>query len=316
MHEEIKKKVKSKKIIILLSISVCLFGCGKINASEAAVQQQTIQDTVEVQSTQESSQVETIEGQTVEEQTEEEHSEEQTEEPGYTKIENPGFEYFIEQGKEIANSTHNVSLNQESKEKNDIIDEEKWFTDNSLAKPEFPYSDENYQYETSGDNAYDTYLLTLSDIETGKTVETLDFSNYRYGTKYVKEDYDFISQRIIYAKAKDGVLYVATGHNTYSASCEQTAYITAIDLTDYHVIWKTESLTCNSYSFDFVDDFIICGYGFTDEDDSLKVVDRNTGKVQSDIPVKSMPEYIIYQNGKIYVRTYDTNYVYSVAISE
>lgn len=311
MHEESKKKVKSKKIIILLSISVCLTACGKMNASEAAVQKQTIQDTV--QSTQESSQVEV---QALEEQTEEEHSEEKKEEPGYTKIENPGFEYFIEQGKEIANSTHKVSLNQESKEKNDIIDEEKWFTDNSLAKPEFPYSDENYQYETSGDNAYDTYLLTLSDIETGKTIVTLDFSNYRYGTKYVKEDYDFISQRIIYAKAKDGVLYVATGHNTYSASCAQTAYITAIDLSDYHVIWKTEPLTCNSYSFDFVDDFIICGYGFTDEDDSLKVVDRNTGKVQSDIPVISMPEYIIYQNGKLYVRTYDTNYVYSVAISE
>ena len=268
-----------------------------MNESEAVVQQQTIQETVEVQSNQETKQ-------------------EEIEEPSYVTIENPGFEYFVEQGKEITNSTHKISLNQESKQKNEITDEEKWLADNSLMKPGFPYCDENYQYETSGDNAYDTYLLTLSDLETGKAIVTLDFGNYRYGTEYVKEDYDFISQRIIYAQAKDGVLYVATGHNTYSASCAQTAYITAIDLSDYHVIWKTEPLTCNSYSFAFVDNFIVCGYGFTDEEDSLKVIDRNTGKVQSDIPVKSMPEYVIFQNGKLYVRTYDTNYVYSVAISE
>ena len=67
---------------------------------------------------------------------------------------------------------------------------------------EFPFTDDNYYYETSGDNGYETYLLTLTDLDTKEKV-TLDFSKFQYGEEYKKEDIDFIritSYNVCYTK--------------------------------------------------------------------------------------------------------------------
>lgn len=230
--------------------------------------------------------------------------------PLTVKVENPGWSYYFD-GENLQAAPPPFSLELALEERNEIIDEEQWFQKHLLSRPRFPYDDEDYLYITSGDNGYYTYLLEVMDRSTNKTV-TLDFSDFRYADEYVEKDYDFICQRILYAQAKDGILYVATGHNTYAASSPQTAYITAIDLTDYHVIWKTEPLTCNAYSFALIDDYIVCGYGFTAEDDALKIVDMGTGQVVEEIPIKSMAYYIIRVEDKLYVRTYNTNYEFGI----
>ena len=40
----------------------------------------------------------------------------------------------------------------------------------------------------------------------------------------------------------------------------------------------------------------------------------NNGEVVQEIPVKTAPDYIIRQDGILYVRTYDTNYTFMIAI--
>ena len=205
-----------------------------------------------------------------------------------------------------------IALIKESEEPNEIIDEDKWFQDNGLQRQGFPYEDGEYRYEAFRNEA-DQPALFLTELATGKTV-TFDLREYQYSTEYVEADYDFIDQNLFYAAVRDNVLYLATGHYTYAESCPQTAYITAVDLTDNSVLWKTEPLTCNARGFAFVDDYIICGYGFTAEDDYLKIVRTDTGEVVQEIPVKTAPDYIIRQDGILYVRTYDTNYTFMIAV--
>lgn len=228
----------------------------------------------------------------------------------YVEVENPSWDYYCaaeeQNEKEAA-----ISLQLISQKANQIIDTEEWFAENGLEQPGFPYSDGIYTYETWGADAYDIYILAIANEETGEITQ-YDFTEFQYADNYVQEDFAYICQRIIYAQIKDNVLYVATGHSTYAESCPQNAYVTAIDLTTDQVLWKTEPLTCNSDSFVVTDQYLICGYGFTAEPDSLKIVDIGNGKVVSEIPVKSGPDYIILKDRKLFVRTYNTDYVYAV----
>lgn len=236
--------------------------------------------------------------------------EEEISQPQKVIVENPSWEYFCKEG-EVQPFPQAFALEQIEKEKNQIIDTEQWFEDKQLQQPTISSSQEGYSWYLEGDNYYDLYLLHLVNQTTGEET-ILDFSNYRYGEHYVEEDYDYISQRITYAEIENNILYVGTSHNTYSESSPETAYITAIDLLDFSILWKTKPLVSNSYSFELVGDSIICGYGFTAEKDYLYILDKGTGIVTESIPIASMAEYIIEKDGYLYVRTYDTNYCYKI----
>ncbi len=229
----------------------------------------------------------------------------------YVILQNPSFSYYKSDRVQERELTA-ISLIEVSEEQNEIIDEDKWFQDNGLQRQGFPYEDGKYRYESFRNEAGQPALL-LTELATGKTV-TFDLQEYQYGTEYVEADYDYIDQNLLYAAVRDNILYLATGHYTYAESCPQTAYITAVDLADNSVLWKTEPLTCNARGFALVDDYIICGYGFTAEDDYLKIIRIDTGEVVQEIPVKTAPDYIIWQDGILYVRTYNTNYTFMIAI--
>lgn len=229
----------------------------------------------------------------------------------YVILPNPSFSYYRSDRVQERELTA-ISLIEVSEEQNEIIDEDKWFQDNGLQRQGFPYEDGKYRYESFRNEAGQPALL-LTELAAGKTV-TFDLQEYQYGTEYVEADYDYIDQNLLYAAVRDNILYLATGHYTYAESCPQTAYITAVDLADNSVLWKTEPLTCNARGFVLVDDYIICGYGFTAEDDYLKIVRTDTGEVVQEIPVKTAPDYIIWQDGILYVRTYNTNYTFMIAI--
>lgn len=224
----------------------------------------------------------------------------------YHQMENPSWEYYHENGtQEMSQQT--VFLEKLDETANGISDVNQWISANKLDFKTMPYSDEDYSYSTYGYNAFDTYELLLWErIADGKEI-TLSFLDYNYADYYVEADKDFVFQRIIWAKVDDGILYVATGHYTYAASSPDNAYITAIDLEDYHVIWKTAPLTCNSLSFEVIGDAICCGYGFTAEDDLLYILDKKTGMVQESIPLKTAADYIYQQDDILYVHTYDSD---------
>ena len=82
-------------------------------------------------------------------------------------------------------------------------------------------------------------------------------------------------------------------------------------MTNYEVLWQSQALVSNSSNFDIREGSIITGYGFTDEDDYIYVLDRYTGEVLQQEPVASGPDYLIIKDDKLYVRTYDKNYVYT-----
>lgn len=221
-------------------------------------------------------------------------------------VENPSYSYYNDGSVDADAAAATLMLTEIRKESNGITDEEDWFADNGLEKPMSVYSDEEYRYEISGDSNVLVYNLD------GELLADLDFSQYIMAEEYKPEYVDYINQRVNYAKAKDGILYVATAHLTYASSCPQTAYITAVDLSDYHVVWKSEPLTCNSYTFEIIGNSIVCGYGFTGEDDYLKFVDSRTGVVTEEILLKSKPDYIIQKENDLYVRTYDTDYIFEI----
>jgi len=76
------------------------------------------------------------------------------------------------------------------------------------------------------------------------------------------------------------MLYVSTAHRTYSEmSGESNCYITAIDLSTLEVAWRSRSLVSNSQNFLLMDNVIVTGYGFTDEDDYVYLLDRHTGEI-------------------------------------
>lgn len=57
---------------------------------------------------------------------------------------------------------------------------------------------------------------------------------------------------------------------------------------------------------------MICGYGFADEDDFLYLLDRETGEAYDSVSVDSAPEYLAVLGSYLYVRCYDTQYVFEM----
>lgn len=240
---------------------------------------------------------------------------ESAETDGVITVENPGWEYYFA-GEPGASGSQIITLQKQSEQKNQITDEEAWFAANVLTKPGFPYEDETYRYDVYGDNGFDVYRLVLSDSASGAQIADLDFSAYRYADDFVPEDIDFIGQRICWAKAEEGVLYVATAHNTYAASSPHTAYLTAVDLSDFHVIWKTAPLMSNASTFEIIGDTVVCGYGFTAEDDFINIIDKKNGTLLEQIPIASKADYLIRKDDVLCVRTYHTDYTFQILMRD
>lgn len=229
----------------------------------------------------------------------------------YYAPQNPGWDYYMA-GSGIETARQVPALKELSSESADVADDSRWSEENDLSIVEFPYSDENYKYEVSGDNAYDVYILTLTNVTTGELVAEYDFQDFRYAEDFDEADRDFISQRICFAKVQDDILYVSIAHNTYAASSPHTGYLMAFDMKTGDILWKTEPLTNNARSFAVVEGGIVCGYGFTAEDDFLYVVDIHDGTIVQTLPLKTQAEYIVQKDQNIYVKTYNMSYVFEI----
>lgn len=169
-----------------------------------------------------------------------------------------------------------------------------------------------YLYAYYGDSFGALNYLVISDGYFNPKY-ALDFSSFIRAPKSKVGEEDFVLQSVRRAVVVDSILYVQHGHRTYaSSSCGQNAYISAIDLNDNALLWTSEPLTCNSRDFIIVDNTIICGYGFTAEDDYLYLLDMATGQRRQRIKVASAPELIEYKDGRVFVRTYDTDYVFEI----
>ena len=156
-------------------------------------------------------------------------------------------------------------------------------------------------------------ILMITDLKGEKVKYILDFENYTYSPKNKPEDLDFVFQRINWAEVKDNILYISHSHPTYATSSfGKNAYIAAIDLNSKQVVWRSQPLVSNCGTFEIVDDIIVCGYGFTAEQDFLYVLNRKTGAVEQKLKLKSGPELIIRKGEQLFVRTYNTDYIFGI----
>ena len=235
----------------------------------------------------------------------------------YVEVENPSWEYYLKPSAQVRECKP-VKLREISKKGNNVSDVSTWISDYQLPSIERNHSEDRwYSYEYAGDNElYPTivYAFYKSGVESGALAYEFDFAQHAYPDEWIPEDSPYVYEYVRFAKG-DGnskVLYVSVGHSTYRESAPHTAYVMAIDMSDMSVIWKSEPAVCNSNNFVIEGDCIICGYGFTKEDDYIYILNRYDGSVIERIKVKTSPEYFALNDGKLYVKTYDTDYVYEI----
>ncbi len=160
----------------------------------------------------------------------------------------------------------------------------------------------------------DPDILVLLDKDTYKIVSVLDFLMYAYDHEETSPDETlFTHQALKWAEVEDGVLYVSNAHRTYAESSNgSNGYITAIDIQTNEIVWRSQPLVSNSENFLLLENIIISGYGFTDEDDFIYILDRATGEVIASTPVASSPDYFFHQSGMVYVNCYNAELVFSL----
>ncbi|WP_437730843.1 hypothetical protein [Sorangium sp. So ce1335] len=227
-----------------------------------------------------------------------------------------------------------------AEQKNEITDTEAWFARNSLSLPILqvpgaPESDAGAlpsfvptRYRAHalvkaidhGDHLALFYGKDLDDERfvaivdaARKVVAFFDFTSFLTPPDIAPGEAEFVRGHVGWAIARDGVLYVSSGHRTYAASSKgKNAFLSAIDLASGQLLWQSAPLVCNAENFVLRGDHLLCGYGFTAEPDFLYVLERATGKVVSKLPLKSGPEFLVEKEGKLFVRTYDTDYVFDI----
>ncbi|WP_438032074.1 hypothetical protein [Sorangium sp. So ce204] len=229
-----------------------------------------------------------------------------------------------------------------SEKKNQITDEAAWFTTNGLALPMITpapgadaggasdtlpsFAPERYRDQAlvkaigHGDHSALLYGPSFAEarfvaiLDAAHTIVAFfDFESFLMPPEFEPKEAGFVKGSIGWAAVEDGVLYVSSGHRTYAASSKgKNAYLSAIELASGQLLWQSAPLVCNAENFVLHGDHLLCGYGFTAEPDFLYVLERATGKVVSKLPLKSGPEFLVEKDGKLFVRTYDTDYVFEI----
>ena len=186
----------------------------------------------------------------------------------------------------------------------------KTFRDNILVKA-ISYADEKFLIY--GKNFAESRYLLIYDLKQNKITQVYDFSNYTLSPHFQQSDRRYINQTLNWVIPEDNILYFSHSHNTYAKSSNgMNGYLTALDRNTNQILWRSQPLVCNANNFVVIDSVIICGYGFTAEPDYLYLIDKNTGSILQQIKLKTAPDYIIQKGNKLYVRTYDTDYVFNI----
>ncbi len=236
---------------------------------------------------------------------------------GYYSIECPDWEVpYMADGIFDTLTESPIKLTEVEKESSDCLFADEWSRRTGIALPEDlygeGYSDQSYYYVA--DNSADEGRLALEVSEAGSynLVGTYDFTSYLYTPVPGNA---FTTLEIPYAAIYDGVLYTEIAHRTYSADQPYTGFIVAVEVETGKLLWRSEMLLANGRNFVVGEDTIICGYGFTAEDDYMYVLSRHSGAVLEKKKLKSGPDYFIPVEESLYVLTYNTAYQYKVGVN-
>ncbi len=157
-------------------------------------------------------------------------------------------------------------------------------------------------------NKRDVYASITSNGNTHR--RTLSFFSFYPKADTIQKKIE--SQGITWLDMSGDTLYVAHGRDTFADSTQNhNAYISAVAISDTMAIWTSKPLTCNS-SFCIIGSSIVCGYGYDKEPDYLYVINRFSGQRTQTIKLDTAPYFIVHKDNKVYVRTYKSDYVFSI----
>lgn len=184
-----------------------------------------------------------------------------------------------------------------SEEENGIDFANEWYDSKGLSLPMTgtdwnSFYDDNYQYLWSGEDLY------IFENGTGNCLYVLTYPTDKW---YINGNN---------ACLRDGIFYGASVTNGYAQP--DTCFMFAYDLENNKLLWRSADQTCNSMNFIVKNNVIICGYGFTSEDDYLYQLDLHTGEILSSLKLKKQPDLLVYQDHMLYVHTYSYNYTIEI----
>ena len=184
-----------------------------------------------------------------------------------------------------------------SEEENGIDFANEWYNSKGLSLPMTgtdwnSFYDDNYQYLWSGEDLY------IFENGTGNCLYVLTYPTDKW---YINGNN---------ACLRDGIFYGASVTNGYAQP--DTCFMFAYDLEDNKLLWRSADQTYNSMNFIVKDNVILCGYGFTSEDDYLYQLDLHTGEILSRLKLKKQPDLLVYQDHMLYVHTYSYNYTIEI----
>lgn len=235
---------------------------------------------------------------------------------------------------EITAPAEDIVLVYLKEEANSIIDTDKWFEEYNIElnvcypKSCIAWYPRNYKQQKLikgfefddyalyqfGKDYSDGPILHLVDPKTKRMLKEIDLTAFLHSPADLPEDSYFTSQSLNWASIENDILYFSIGHNTYAySSGNQNAYLLAMDLKTNQLLWQSAPLVSNSKNFAIDGDYILSGYGFTKEDDYLYLLDKRNGNLVGQTKVRTAIDWLIKREEKIYVRTYNTDYIVSVS---
>lgn len=254
-------------------------------------------------------------------------------------LDEPPFERYLAPGVEPSGSRPGLRLIRQSSRRNDVTDAAAWFQRHDLpplfastgagAGPagsgEIPtdvprtyreemllevYGGGELFLATYGQNySRDRYLVGLA-VDAERPRFAFDFTAYMRPPG-VSGGIGVMS--LTWAAVDQGILYVSLSHRGYARrSGGRNAFLAAIDVEEARLLWMSAPLVSNARNFLLHDGVLVSGYGFTDEEDYLYLLDRRDGEILQREAVRSAPDLIVEKGGRLLVRTYNTDHVFSL----
>jgi hypothetical protein len=220
-------------------------------------------------------------------------------------------------------------------EPNEIYDEDEWFDDYGLPYPQPPVKP--YETEVPLETKYghlcflrstDEWIVAvyeskhtltqpvgMHDTASTYTLVALEKAGART-TVFAVHDMSALFPSILRLcglEVRADYVYFNAAYNDFAElTNDSTGYLYCLDISNSTMVWATKNLVSSYYGFMLYDDYILTGYGFTNEDDFLYVIDRFTGEIVQSIPITTAHEHIVVKGSFCFVRTYNTNYIFSV----
>lgn len=140
------------------------------------------------------------------------------------------------------------------------------------------------------------------DIFEPSTILVLYNKNKKPTRQYLLSD-TFANGRVCDFRYADGLFFLALGNENCLTEFGYMSYqIFCFDLQADRILWRTNYEVCRN-QFDVLDKYLVSGFGGSDIDDYVYLIDRHTGVALDYVPTPTQPTYIEA------TRTQDTVYV-------